>query len=82
MIYLKTIKLNRRLLNGSRLWFHENIYECIKDAGCEKCGAHTQQLVMSSQRSSNNMVYFCPTPEIKINKRASSAADRGKVRRG
>lgn len=59
--------------------FMKTSYQCIKNATCDKCTTHTDQIVFSSARSVNNKVFFCPAPELKVEKVGSGAWKKGKA---
>ena len=48
--------------------FMKTSYACIKDATCDKCPTHTDQIVFGKSRPINNTIYFCPAPELKVEK--------------
>ncbi len=54
--------------------FMKGSYACIKNATCDKCDVHTDQIVVSAGRSLNNKVFFCPSPERKAAAKVGSGA--------
>jgi hypothetical protein len=54
--------------------FMKSSYQCIKNAECEKCDTHTEQIVMSKARAINNKIFYCPSPELKAAAKIGSGA--------
>ena len=62
--------------------FMKNSYKCIKEETCDKCSAHSDQMVLGKERTVNNVIYFCPSPVKKqVVKRGATNAQKGKKKK-
>ena len=61
--------------------FMKTVYQCVKTATCDKCSVHADHLIVSSSRSSNNTIYFCPSPEVKAAAKAKAGSGAWKKAR-
>ena len=59
--------------------FMKTSYACIKEVACDACPVHTDQAVFGKGRAINNTIYFCPAPEVKVEKVGSGAWKKSKA---